>query len=412
MGINGGHVLGRAQRFFEEPENFAGAGGPAGTMVKATAGGAAKVLNTDFDTSQAEDPRRDVQDGQDPFELIRMKRENSYSVESYVIPSGIDPASTETPPDHANLYLAAWGVQTLNSNVSVVYSLSNSQLCDVLSLHRIFSRQSTADPELLLESMIGSFVNEFKLTLSGGDSPKVSWAGESMRHLATAVSTVLASTGPADFFDTQAGDGDGFEANASGLGIGGSVIQVGADDNSSLGHELTDVTGDTLTSTGGGFTVTIGEAILPFTPAPTTQGAVLSHTLGTFTVDGVTFVITALEFTITRNLTYIKDEIFADGLSDAFPGWRDISLNFTIRGRRDRLEELARRKLFADRVVNVIMGTVAGAIATLNCPRVRFKVGKIDVPDATSGAEGTMAIEGVPLDTAEGLADRATLTFT
>ncbi|NIM50449.1 MAG: hypothetical protein GTO22_14565 [Gemmatimonadales bacterium] len=224
----------------------------------------------------------------------------------------------------------------------------------------------------------------------------------------------MASTVDGSNFTVTAGEGDGFGANtvAGSLGLGGSVIQVGADDNSGAGYELTAVSGDTLTSTGAGWTPLVSEVVAPFAPAPSTSGSVVSHTLGSMTVGGTAFRITGAEFTLNRNLNYFKDEAFADGLSDANPGWREMSISMTLRARKDRIGELERRKRFTARAVTMVMGATAGNTWTLAMPTVEFMVGKMDVPDSPGGGEGTITIVGTPLDSAEGAADRATLAIT
>ena len=82
MGSTQDHALGRNRAFFAKVEST------YGTFVKPAATDAAKVLNCSFDFKQERKNRMDSRAVRAHYERITGRKEVSWSVDSYLIPSG------------------------------------------------------------------------------------------------------------------------------------------------------------------------------------------------------------------------------------------------------------------------------------------------------------------------------------
>lgn len=388
MGLNLGHVLGR------HSANFFNAEATPGTFAKPAGADFAKIIDSDIAVTLENLPRRDTSSGRSPYEFIEGKRAVTVTVNAYMVPSGLTGGSLGTPPDLGGLILASMGDETPDLGTDHTYALSDKQDLDTTSFSRIMNRTE----QLLGEFVTGWLVEEWKTSWSGGDSPLWSFTGPAMDWGACATTTVLGA-GSGDNFAVAAGKGAGFRVP--------SVIQV-LDTPTEEDVELTTVLGDTLTATGESFSLAGGEVVKPFFPTPASAGSPIARKSGSFTVDAVSWPIVSGDMAVKQNFKIIDDEAFAAGMTDAIIGWRDITGTLNVRGRKDRVEEMAKRWLLGDRALAIVFGAVAGSIFTYTMAQVKLHVDKITV----GAEEGTMAIPYEAADSAEGAMDALTVVVT
>lgn len=391
MGLNLGHVLGRNSRFYLATEST------PGTYVTPLAAHAAKIINSDFDVKIAEEPRRDIMDGRGDYEMITGRMQVPWSIESYLVPSG----TAGTAPDLGDAFLAAMGGSANSAGVSQTYSLTDVQNLSSLSLTRI----ANVTDRIAMESLPGCPVNTLKLTVTGGEPPKLSFAGQSMGHRFTGNGTLASLISSSSTATVQTDEGDGFEA--------GSVVEVDGDDNSGAGWPVASVSGDVLTVTGTIAAAAASGLVIPFAPTPVTAGSPISFTLGSVSMElpstaSQDLPITDFEIEINNNYTFIEDEFGTSVMTDAIVGYREITGKIGIRASSNMVAEISRRKLFNNRAITVRIGTIAGSRCTLTIPAARLEVNKLNMPLE----EGTIDLAFRALDTAEAARDALTVVFT
>jgi len=354
MGVSQDHGLGRQERFYAEAETT------FGTLVKATSAGAIKTLGTSMDYQQARIDRMDRRQTRSLLERITAKREVSWNANGYLIPSG----TNTTPPDIGPLLVAAFGTETVGGS-DVQYSLASGQdALGSLSLTREVSG-------VVAEACVGAWVDKFTINVSGGDPPTWNAEGGAANHIGTGTSTLLngLSGGETDV-DVQAADVENFE--------NGSVISVGSSDN----HEVT--------AGGGTGTLTVTPAIVgaqlagveikPYVPTETTAGSPISGVLGSIDLDGASLPFTSFEFSLTNNVKPIGDEAFQVGVTDYVLLGREVTGSIGVRARKDQIIHLGKRKTFTVRDLQVVMGTVAGKMFTVDLDTIEIEFNALDVP--------------------------------
>ena len=72
-------------------------------------------------------------------------------------------------------------------------------------------------------------------------------------------------------------------------------------------------------------------------------------------------------------------------MTDYIVGPRDVTGTISVRARRDLIKELGRRKRFQTRDVDLISGTVSGAILTVNLPFIEFNFAAVEIPESEEG---------------------------
>jgi hypothetical protein len=362
MGVATGHALGRNQKFFAKAETT------FGTFIKPSATEAMKVLKSEFKFDQKRSDRMDARSSRSVLERITGRKEVSWSVEMYALPSG----AAGTAPDSNALWKALLGVETVNASTSVVYTGSATQTAmGSVTLLRHLN-------DVVQESIIGATVESATIKLSGGSEPRVTFEGFGADHVHTGASTLgaQASSGASSITLTAATIGN--------IGVG-SIIQVGSDTNSSAGYEVTTVNTSTYVcgiSPVMGSTVSNGSTVLPFAPSETTAGSPISGTLGSLTVDATALLITEAEITIKNNHKPVNDEAFTALVTDYIPGFREVTGKVTVRGRRDFFIHLGNRKLFTTKDLQLICGTTAGSKLKIDLDFAEFEFSPVDIPES------------------------------
>jgi hypothetical protein len=362
MGVVTPHALGRQQKFFAKAEST------FNTFAKPAATDALKVLKSEMSFRQDRKDRIDARQSRSVLERITGRKECTWSLDKYVLPNG----SAGTAPDDGPLWKALLGVETVNGGSSVVYTPSASQTAlGSLTLQRHMS-------DVVQEAVTGAWVESATVKMSGGDEPKVTFSGGAADHVHTgaAVLEVIANAGAADITLTL--------ATVANVQIG-SIVAVGADDNSSAGYQITSV--NTATGVCGVSPVlAVGAAdeanVLPFAPSETTAGSPIAGTLGSITIDSVSALITDAEVTIKNNIKPITDEAFEDNASDYVCGYREVTGVLGLRGRRDFFIHVGKSKLFGAKDLVIICGSTAGARLKIDIDYAEFEFSPVDVPES------------------------------
>lgn len=384
MGLLQNHALGRNQRVYITDEVT------PGTLVKPTGASALKILTSDIDWRQNRVSRDDSRQTRSLLERITQRKEATWSLEGYLLPSG----TPATEPDIGTILTAAMGADNAGGGSIWVYSLSASQVLKTVSLVREMNAA-------VMEAALGAWVEQLTFSIPGGDLPKVSVEGGAFDVAHTGTSTLNGAPAGA-VITVQAADADAFEVN--------SVVQVAADDNGGAGFRVISKTGAALTLEAAPTAVST-DPVVPFVPTEVTAGNPIAGITGQldFTPSGlglVTLPITSLELTVKQNVKAINDEAFQDKTTDLVPMFREVTGTFGLRARKDLIVQLARRKQFALHAIAVTVGSGAGTRVKFSLPTVELDATKLEVPEAD---EATFNLPFVALG-ASG-EDEVTVTF-
>jgi hypothetical protein len=292
--------------------------------------------------------------------------------------------------------VAAW------SATRIEYALRDLQALKTLTVSRVMTNGNTTAPVAIArEDVTGVHINEVGFSGSGSEPPRMTFTGKGRRHIFTGTAATEGSVSGSASFTLEAGQGPNFEVD--------SLVQVGSDTNTGAGYAVTGVATDTITSTGASITAGDATAVVPFYLAPTTAGSPIAGTVGSCTIDGVSYPITAYEVSVNNNFLAIEDEAFSERMTDAVPQYREITGTVTVRARADLIVELGRRKDKGNRAIVITMGSTAGRRCVLSLPQVRFPPSGANVP-LEGLADIPMAFRA--LDSAEGAADALLVQFT
>ena len=376
MGVNSKHMLGRDLKFFAVPETTYNPGLDGFTIPQGFDG--LSVLASSMEYAQERVNRADARFTRSLKERITRRIEVSWSCESYVIPRGMltaGGAATRRGASQGNdlhvLLRSALGSSAGDGGSGTTYSLTSTQSLPTLSLFREASGVG-------MEMILGAYTNEFTLSASGGDEPKMSFSGSASKYAFTGTTTAESGTsGPNATFTAALNNGhDNFEAGSLVQGAGGALGRVTSVDRS---------TGVVTTDSGSAFAA---ELITPYVPTPTPNSTAvpLNGISGSLALTGPTATalpITAFEVTIANNIKAINDEAFTDSITDFVTGYREITGSLSVRARADQMKEIILRKIFEPRALTVTLGSgSAGNKVIVTMPKVEFDFSALEIPEA------------------------------
>ena len=372
MGVSQLHALGRNRKFYvNEETTYIDSENVATDFVKPAGTDAAVILNASFTPAQERKVRDDARASRSALEQITGKKSATWSVESYVLPSG----TAGTAPDLGPLFKGAMGTETVSGGTRVTYSLNTNQDLGSFSLTQFFN-------ETFMETLTGCYVNSMTISVAGGEEPKVTFEGESSGlYIPTTTSPSAAQltagestatvdgSGTGTSFDVHAGEGENFKP--------GSVISVGSDTD----LVVESVSNDTIT-VDSSITFTDDDEVKPFAPTETVAGSPIAGILGSLTLAGNSLPITSFEVTVANNNKGIADEAFVAGTSDYVPGFRDVTGSLSIRCRRDLAIEIGKRLDFGTQAIVVTCGDTAGKKLIVEIDDAEFEVAAVDTPQS------------------------------
>ena len=347
MGNAQDHALGRNRAFFLNTETT------YGTFVKPAATDAAKVLACSFDFKQERRNRMDSRPIRAHYERITGRKEVSWSLESYLIPSG----SGSTDPDLAPMIKAAMGASS-----SQVFSLTSGQALDSLTLVQQMNN-------VVMEAVAGAWVETMTISMSGGDDPKISFDGGASTHIHTSATT--ADGAGSSTVNLVVDDADAIEV--------GSVLKIGssADNVKVTAKNGTAITLESASSWSD------GDAVIPYTPAETVAGSPSPGITGSITLAGNSGIeIIGFNVSLKNNIKGIVDEAFASTATDFIPGFRDVTGSLQVRCAKDQAIELGKRKGFSARDLQIVSGSGTGNVCTIDMDQIEFEFAALNVPES------------------------------
>jgi len=375
--------LGHRTQFYAMAEST------AGTFVKPTGAGAARVETTEFAHEREYKLRDDTQAQRSYTERIAGKDRISWSVGAKLIPSG----TAGTPPDLHELYKAAFGTYANSPSTSDTYTGIETQTIATASVVRYSAE--------LMEAILGAWCNEFVLSATGGEEPKVKFSGGGMGFARTGNSTLNGAMAATDQMVVETADGQLFNA--------GSVVKIDTDDNSGAGYEVTAEGSRPTFTIESSISADDEDTVVPFAPTPSYAGSPASGLAGSVTWASTGLAVTGFEVTLTNNYKGLEDEAFTRFPTDAVAGRRNVSGKLTMRGRKDRFVHWANRyDNFTNRTCVVVLGSTAGKICTVTMNQCRIDFTPLQVPQAE---ESMVELPFTALATTSG-SDDISLVFT
>jgi len=374
MGVSQIHALGRNRKFFVNEETTYIDSENIGTEgIKPAGTDAATVLNASFTPAQERKVRDDARSSRSALEQITGKKSASWTVESYILPSG----SQGTAPDLGPLFKGVMGTETVSGGSRVTYSLNANQDLGSFTLTQFFN-------ETFMETLTGCYVNSMTISIAGGEEPKVTFDGESSGlYIPTSSSPNTTQANAGETFATVDGGGTAATFNVhTGEGKNfkpGSVISVATDTN----LIVRSVSGDAIT-VDSSITFADDDDVKPFVPTETVAGSPIAGILGSLVLDGASdpLPITSFEVTVANNNKAISDEAFVAGTSDYVPGFRDVTGSLSIRCRRDLAIEIGRRLDFGTQSIVVTCGDTAGKKLIIEIDDAEFEVAAVETPQS------------------------------
>lgn len=232
----------------------------------------------------------------------------------------------------------------------------------------------------LMQAFAGAWVDELKISLSGGDPPTYAFSGGAKDQIVTGPeeNNALVTSGN-DTLTLKNGNDTNYEF--------GSIVKVGDDDNSGDGYSV-------IAVDRGANTIQLGDnlaedaaadaLIEPFSPAQSYDGAPVPGVIGKFTKDLLELCIISAEITLKNNDKPITDEAFKKTAQGFIPGWRDVSGTVKIRARRDYIVHAT--KYFVDASTTYALafdlGTAGESAVRILLPTVELMDVPVDFPDS------------------------------
>ncbi|HCY86592.1 MAG TPA: hypothetical protein DHV36_15770 [Desulfobacteraceae bacterium] len=267
--------------------------------------------------------------------------EGSFSIPTYLRPSG----TKGTAPMAGVLFESLQGVETVNASTDVQYTQATTKPSFSMWLkkdHTVFFGRGgcVSKASLSLGNKGGS-----KITFTGGFM-ELGWAGTDV-----VVGAVTASTA------VTVEDGDKFTA--------GGRVQIGSDDNSGAGYEISSVSGNDLTMAEN-VTCLDGAEIKGFLPSFTAVGSPLQSKNTVFKIDDVATKFTNISLDIGSPVEYQTDENTDDGFpADYVENNRAIAGTADIKFRRDDTGKFKDGKNGTKKALDITLGDTAGSIVQI-----------------------------------------------
>jgi len=440
MGITYEDILGERQKFFVASETT------AGTFRRPAATDAMAVLTSDFGPSIARKDRRDsFQPSRGTQERITGKSEYSWSTDGYYVPSGSkatapncgpllealfsnedintndvtytqNPAGAITAYSDSTPYVTVTTAHDLVNGESVTISGSTNYngtfivssvvagvsfdiedtwvADDGASVWVLASpRQSLKTLTLvrqfqgkMMEAMWGCIPESLTLKCSGGDEPKLHVEGRGMGFVQTSNGTLDAAMAADNDLQVQTTEDNLLGKN--------SVVIIEDDDGSNdLGYRVdsgpvSHVFQIVEADDDGAVTITHADDSVyrPHVPTWTDAGVPTTGITGSLTWDSLamTAIVSNFELTIKANNAYHDSAAFQQDMSDATPGFFDITGKIDIRLRADAVIKILNRKDFASVALAVVIGGAAesGTRLELDLAQVEMDFSPLSVPES------------------------------
>ena len=359
------YALGRQLQFFCKKETVMGGNFGLAAQEYFVADDAAKVTASDMNFAVERLDRMDSSTTRSTVERVTGKQEVTWSCESYILPAG-----GSTAPDIDPLLEGAFG-GGFGATTAKTYQLTDGT-DEIPSIH--LARGAAG---VFREDVFGAWVEEFSLSVSGGDIPKMSFSGGAMNYALTG---------------TSKADGTGSSSTALTVDSGDGV-------NFMIGSPLNVNSTDRVVTSGNTDALTLGVAadwsdedvIVPVFPATGTSnfnGPPTAATAGSITIDGTTYPVMSFDVTLANGIKALGDQAFVAGANDYIPMVRSVTGNVTIRLRKDHLKAFSRRNKFVSGLktypatpIVVTLGDATGYKQVISIPYAELDFGNVTIPE-------------------------------
>ncbi len=251
----------------------------------------------EFNQTPSYTPSTEVRDSRS----LRSRFTDKFPAGSWSIPMFVRPSGTlGAKPDGAVLFKGAFGVETVNAGVSVVYSLAKA----------LPSLSIWVGMEDVVFAMIGATVNNMRITMGNKGAIPIVFSGGFM-ELRTCGKAEIQSHAAGVVTLKAAGD---YKKYSVGMKVKFYDVSGSAwFTNTAAGYSITAVSsaGNTITvsPTISEFTPATDDIVAPFLPAGTEVGAPVEARLGSIEFGGSAVTITGAELELVNNVRYLEDEI-------------------------------------------------------------------------------------------------------
>lgn len=419
-------AIGRTQRLVATLETTIGAG-TYGTVVQPILTGTSGELairSAGADYKQERKNRNDRRATRSLVERITGKKTTSWSAECYcyTLPNVGTPTFAPVVKGVHSLWRAVFGAHVGTSGAdgtrNVAYTLNDTQNgLDSLDLN-ILEGFETGQFGVSMETVIGAWVDEWKLSVSGGEEAIQTFSGGGKNTIYTGTTTTTQSRAGSETTVTVT-DPEVFEVGSL-FAIGTSAGTTSGDPAQGDGHVLVSKTGSTLT-----FTPAIvgaqasGVNVVPYIRTSNTAATdtypfgkpaqvAIAGITGRLDIGSDTLVpITAFEITVKNGIKAVDQEAFRDTPRDFIPGMREVTGTITILLTRTQAKRLGqRRDSFATKTLTLYVGgTALDTTPTgtnrfvVTIPRAEIEFSAVESPEAE---EATFTLPFVALATAAG----------
>lgn len=331
---------------------------------------------------------------------VARKFNHRWSAVSYV-----KPAAAGTAPDIGPFLTAAFGTETVVGGTSVTYSLSDSETIGTLQLVK-------RSGDGYYEVANGAWVETVEVEVTGNDEPKITFSGGYATHgyIYGEVPTTGTHIATATTINLTASTSERIAANAAVrfLDSAGAV----EDDNGGAGFTVVsvDYAADTMVITPAlSNPLTSGGTVVPFTPAQTLGGTIISSNNSALTIDSTDYGFISSKMTLNTGIHGLNAE--AD------------SATVTRTAKADREVECEHQFYFVNTENSILLGetrqgtvrnistragaNTAGARMKINTPALRLGVAPVEIP---SSEESTYTLSGYARQNSTA-ADELTLVF-
>ncbi len=244
----------------------------------------------------------------------------------------------------------------------------------------------------------GCFVNDLNLTFTGVGEGMITIGGMGQTEYSSGSSALsVAALIGATSMTVTVGDGPKFQPNTRVL-----INAEGA--NTEEVVLITAVSGDVITTTRAqagtsasahGISAVIG----PYEPSRTLAGSPVSGTVGEFVIDGTssartTYKMTEASITLNNQGTLRNTEFGTDKASGFFVNKRNVEFTSTLWLEKGQAALYNTAKIFTAQKIMIQLGKTIGSTVAVRMPRAEFMIPKVEAPD---DAEVLVPFTGIAL---------------
>lgn len=336
------------------------------------AGEALRFLQITVSPTEDRPFRRDKRATRSFLETIQMRKNVSWSMNGYLLPSG---AAGTAPDGWDSILEAAFGLETINASTSVVYTLVK-EFSKSFTITRAYG--NAAAYAVAAEAVRGCVPQTVTFNLSGADAAMIEVSGFGADVLRAMRAEIVADSGTV--VEVVAGKAKGFDA---GMYIDVDTIADNlitavseADDELTMAAHTAQLAGEFVVPSACVKSQTFTSTAKP-----------IGGILGSCSLDSSSFSIISAQIVLNNNPNQHNDKYGFNRTSGHSLGNREVTGSITFRVDDTNIIDLIRSKNNTLRDLQLVAGTVAGSIATFDLNTVLF-----DLTPIPAGEEGDLIV--------------------